>query len=55
MSYLKGFKTAANQSWHILRVVQESNPGCAGLIDFFGPDSIPGRRKVCANFDKLQF
>ena len=52
---LKGFKTAAYQSWHILRVVRESNPGCAGHIDFIGLGWIPGRCKVFTNFDKLQF
>ena len=52
---LKGFRTADHQSWNILRVVQESNPGCAGHIDFIGPSLSPGRREMCANFDKLQF
>ena len=52
---LKGFKTAAHQIWHILRVVLESNPGGAGHIDFVGLSLIPGRRKVCTNFDELQF
>ena len=46
---------AAHQSWHILRIVRESNPGLAGHIDFVGPGSIPRQRKVRANFDKLTF
>ena len=48
-------ETAAHQIWHILRVVLESNPGRAGHIDFVSPSLIPGRRKVCTNFDELQF
>ena len=52
---LKGFRAAAHQSWHILRVIQESNPNRVGHIDFVGLGSIPGQREVCANFDKLQF
>ena len=51
---LKGFRTAAHQSWHIFRVVLESNPGRAGYIDFVGLGSIPRRREVCANFDELE-
>ena len=38
------------QSWHILRVVQESQPRHIG---FGGLGSIPGHCEVCANFDKL--
>ena len=52
---LKGFKTAAHQSWHIFCIVQESNPSRAGHINFVGPGWIPRRREVCANFDELQF
>ena len=52
---LKGFKTAAYQSWHLLRIVWESIPGRAGHINFVGPGSIPAQLEVCANFDMLQF
>ena len=52
---LKGFKTAAYQSWNILRIVQESSPGQRKRYGPRGPGSIPGRCEVCANFDKLQF
>ena len=52
---LKGFKTAANQSWHLLRVVRESNPGRGNRFGLRGLGSIPGRREVYANFDELQF
>ena len=55
LSILKGFRTAAHQSWHILRVVRESNPGQRNRFGPHGLGSIPGRRKVCANFDELQF
>ena len=51
---LKGFRTAAHQSWYIFRVVLESNPGRAGYIDFVGLGSILRRREVCANFDELE-
>ena len=30
---LKGFKTAAHQIWHILRIVRESNPGQRNWLD----------------------
>ena len=52
---LKGFKTAAHQSWHILRVVLESNLGQQNRYGLQGPGSIPWWRKVCTNFDELQF
>ena len=41
LSILKGFRTAAHQSWHILCVIRESNLGRAGQIDFAGPGLIP--------------
>ena len=50
---LKGFRIAAHQSWHILRVVQELNPGRAGHINVLA--RVRFLDKVCAIFDELQF